>query len=287
MIIQRKGALGDTLFLTPVVREYRKRYPNKALGICSHFHNIFDNSPYVDMKGRNLISSTEETINLDGYYEHRMDKHPTLLYAEKILGDTNLEYKGLELFETEHDRIVVDNWLAQNIDFDKKTVICHLGNTWVKLQDYVIEEIIQVLTQYYNVILVGRGTEYVPKCDGWINLTGDIFNIQRMKHLISKCNLFFGMDSGVSHIASCTPVPQVVCYSFINPEWRRPLNKSNFKAITANCPNQFCVERKKVLDGNEFRGVSCEYQMCSLDIRTSQIFDAIELLMQDFEKVIN
>jgi ADP-heptose:LPS heptosyltransferase len=91
--------------------------------------------------------------------------------------------------------------------------------------------------------------------------------------------LFFGMDSGVSHIASCTPIPQVVCYSFINPEWRRPLNKHNFKGITASCPTPFCAESKKILDNNEFRGVSCEYQMCGQDIRTFQILDSIDILI--------
>lgn len=279
MIIQRKGAMGDVMFLTPVVRELKRRHPDRPIGISSYFYNIFDNSPYVDMAGRNLTSSTEEIINLDGFYENNMDNHPTLLYAGLILGDTDLEYKGLELFETEHDRIIVDNWLQDNVDFDKKTIVCHLGNTWVKVQDYVLEEVIQELVQRYNVILVGRGTEYIPKCEGWINLTGDKFTIQRLKHLISKSNLFFGMDSGVSHIASCTPIPQVVCYSFINPEWRRPLNKNNFKAIVANCPTAFCAEDKKVLDNNEFRGVSCEYQMCSMDIRASKILDSIELMI--------
>lgn len=278
MIIKRTGALGDVLFLSPIVKELKRRNPEQFIGISSIYHNIFDNNPYVDAHGRNLASS-DTIINLDGYYENRMANHPVLLYAHKVIGDGLLEYNGLELFESEHDRIVVDNWLADNLDFDKKTIVCHLGITWVQIQDYVLEEVIQRLVKEYNVILIGRGTEYIPKCEGWINLMGDKFNIQRMKHLISKCNLFFGTDSGMSHVASCTPIPQVVCYSFINPAWRRPLNKNNFKAVVANCPNQFCAEDKKIMENNEFRGVSCEYKMCSLDIRTNQILDAIELLL--------
>jgi len=280
MIIQRLGALGDVLMLTPIVRELKRRNPDEFIGISSYYHDIFDNSPYVDAKGRDLcFKKDEEIINLDGYYEKYMDNHPVNLYAERILGDTELEYKGLEIFETEYDRIIIDNWLADNIDKNKKTVVCHLGNTWVKVHGHVYEEVISYLVNRYNVILIGKGTEYIPKCPGWLNLLGNQYSIQRIKHLIAKSNLFFGTDSGVQHIASTTPIPQVVCYSFVSSEWRRPLNKNNYKALVADCASPACAERRKVIENGEFRGVSCEYQMCSQDIRYNQIINAIELLI--------
>ena len=278
MIIQRLGALGDTLFLTPIVREIKRRNLDEFIGISSYYHNLFDNNPYVDAKGRNLCfkKKDEEVVDLDGYYEKQMDNHPVKLYAERILGDSNLESFALEIYETEYDRTVIDNWLADNIDKDKKTIVCHLGNTWVKLHDHVYEEVIGYLTSKYNVILLGRGTEYIPKSTGWINLLGNQYSIQRIKHLISKCDLFFGTDSGLSHICSCTDTTSVVCYSFISPEWRKPLNKGNFVPIVANCATPHCAEQNKIIENGEFRGVSCNYQMCSKDIRSSQIVDAIE-----------
>ncbi len=281
MIIQRKGAMGDVLFLSPIVREIKKRNPDMFIGISSYYHNVFDNSPYVDAKGRDLCfkEDREELIDLDGYYESHMNNHPVLLYAERILGDSNLESFALDIFETEYDRIIIDNWLADNIDFEKKTVVCHLGNTWVKMHDHVYEEVVGYLTNKYNIILLGKGTEYTPKCTGWINLLGNQYSIQRIKHLMSKSNLFFGTDSGLQHVASCTPIPQVVCYSFISPEWRRPLNKNNYKAIKADCATPYCAEDKKTIENGEFRGVSCEYMMCCKDIRASQIIDAIEILI--------
>ena len=172
----------------------------------------------------------------------------------------------------------IKEYLTKSLKKNKKTIICHLGNTWVKIHDYVYEEVMGYLTNRYNVILLGKGTEYVPKCPGWLNLLGNQYSIQRIKHLISKCNLFFGTDSGISHICSCTATPSVVVYSFVSPEWRRPLNKGNFVPIVARCSTPACAEDRKIIENGEFRGVNCQYQMCCKDVRANQIVEAIELL---------
>ena len=274
MIVKRSGALGDVILLTSAVREYKKRYPDKKLFVNTLYPEVFDNSPYVD--GTNIKTKYEHVIDLDGAYEKHMNVHPILLYSDIMFGCIDYEDMSTQLFETEQDMKTVKNWWDNNIDKNKKTIVCHLGNTWVKIHPHVYEEYLGYIISEYNVILVGRGTEYVPSINGYINLTGNVYSIQRLKCLLSLSDMFFGTDSGISHIASCTPVNQLVCFSFVNPLWRRPLNKDNYISVVCDCDTPACAEKNKIIENNEFRGVTCKHQQCSLNITSNILIDATE-----------
>jgi ADP-heptose:LPS heptosyltransferase len=287
MIIDRKGALGDIILMTPSIREYRRRNPDEYIGIRTLYPEVFLNNPYIDECSKDLHRPNEKVINLNGEYEKNLNRHPIQAYSEAILGDSDYTSWKLDLFPTEDDRCFVDEWWQKNIKTDKKVIVLHFGITWVPLKSEVLEEVIAQLVKKYEVILVGRkiSKEYYPKnMEGVIDLVDKEWSIHKLQWLIQKSEIFFGSDTGIMHIAATTNTPIACCYSFVNPEFRKPFrDKVLFIPIVSNiCPTPFCAELKRIrVPNGDFGGVNCNTFNCAKDMSANNILEAIETINKD------
>lgn len=283
MILSRKGAMGDMLMLTPLVRELRRIYPDDYLGIETLCSNVFLNSPYIDEAKPKINRPKEHRYILDGVYESNFDIHPVDAYARN-LGIT-LKTKKMELFHTESDRCLVNSWWNKTIPNNgKPVVVMHLGLTWVPLQAEQFDKLIDLINHKYNLVLVGQRnhTEYYPKDNSkFFDLTTSKLTIQQLSWLIEKADVYFGTDTGVLHIAGTTSTPICACFSFINPECRKPFREGlPFKWVSAtkHCDTPFCAERnKRTSPSGDFAGVKCDRSFaCAQGITAEMMSKGIE-----------
>lgn len=283
MIISRKGAMGDMLMLTPLVRELRCIYPDDYIGVETLCSNVFLNSPYVDEAKPKIDKPKQKTYILDGVYESNFDIHPVDAYARSL--DITLKSKKMELFHTEEDRLLVDSWWNKTIPNNGKPVIVmHLGLTWVPLQAEQFDKLIALVNHKYNLILVGQRnhTEYYPKDNSkFIDLTTSRLSIQQLSWLIEKADGYFGTDTGVLHIAGTTSTPVCACFSYINPESRMPFRECvPFIWVSAiqYCNAPFCAERNKsTTPSGDFAGVKCDKNFaCAQGITAEMMLKGIE-----------
>lgn len=274
-IIKRTRALGDCLMLTPVIREYKRRNPDEDIYIETEYNNVFENNPNVKKYKTQQFS---KLYNLDGCYEKNFNIHPIDMFGVKLLGDDNFD-KSIEFNYTEKEKNEVDEWIKNKSKRSK--VIMHLGMTWAKLNKEVVNSFIKWLLDRYFLIIVGGGhsDEYYPYTiinDNLVYLSK--WSLGKLKYLMDISYFFFGTDSGVSHIASSSNIPQIVIYGAINPETRKPFRDKIFIPIVGKCENQFCAERnKKMLGNGECHGIICtEQYKCTMNIKFEQIIEKVE-----------
>lgn len=288
MILIRKGAMGDTIMLTPIVRELRLQNPDEYIGIKTFYPNVFDNNPYVDAASNSLTKNGEKIISLDGAYEKNFDIHPVDSYAKAV--GVELSSKRIELFHTDKDRTIIDNWWKNNVPDNKPVIVLHLGLTWVPVQTVVFDDLIDKMHKEYSFILVGQRnhSEYYPKDPSKvIDLTVSKFSIQQLSWLIEKADCYFGTDTGILHVAGTTSTPICCCFSFVNPECRKPFREHvKFKGISATeyCDMSFCAERnKRMCPNGDFGGVICNKNfVCARGIDIDMIINGIREVMGEY-----
>jgi len=286
MIVDRKGALGDMLMMTPALRELRRRRPDEFIGVKTIFPDVFKNSPYVDCATPVLHRAGEHVVNLNGVYEKDFGRHPVAVYAEKIVGDCSFESLNLELFPSESDRVAVDDWWSRNISDSSPVIVVHFGVTWVPLNGTELERAIEELSKAYTIVLVGRRIphkEYYPQNHHLtVNLVDAEWSIHKLNWLIQKADYFLGTDTGVMHIAAATTTPIVCMYSFVHPQFRMPFrNGVPFEPVVGKldlCDTPFCAEKhKRMTPSGDFAGVRCPRQyVCSKSITAEMILGKIE-----------
>lgn len=292
MIIRRKGALGDMILMTPAIRQLRLDNPNIYIGVETFYPDVFSNSPYVNEAARRIIKPNEKVVELDAHYEKNLDQHPIDAYARAILGHNKLNSKMTDLFVTEKDRHYVDTWWKKSIIPGKRVIVVHFGTTWVPIEGKEFDKLLHYLTKRFVVILVGRKIppkEYYPSnLDGVVSLVDQEWSIHQLQWLIEKSDLFFGTDTGVMHIASTTNTPIVSCYSFVNPEYRKPFRDYvDFKAVVgkkSSCSDLFCAEKlKKLLPSGDFAGPRCPIDYaCAKSISSGMMVTQIRATKMPF-----
>ena len=266
--------------LTPIVREYYRRY-GERIGVDTLFLDVFKNNPYVTR-----LSDNSEIINLDGCYEKNFDIHPIEMYALKVFGDVDfIAGKSMELFTTRNDKKFVDNFLKSKSINSRPIMVLHFSRTWAKLKEEILDKITHwFLNMDFCVIVIGSGhqDEYFPYKIIDNNLIFVVnWDIQKVKCLMERSDIYFGCDGGVSHIAStCKNLRQVVCFGAINPEFRKPFDKDIFISITGECDDKFCAEKnKKILSNGECCGISCDKDYkCTREITFENIIDKVNEL---------
>jgi glycosyltransferase involved in cell wall biosynthesis len=261
--IKRTGAMGDVLWMTPVIRQMKRDCPELKIHVYTEYPEILRGNPDVASAGpvRDSFDEAENKIDLDLSYEMNPKQHCVLTYAEKCGVKITDWLPRVYLNDQEGnlaDRIVGNGkWAALHVGPDD----C-IGRT---LTPILVDRIVGYLSAHdWNIFPIQKGE----------------YTFHELAAIISSCGLFVGADSLPMHLAQSARIPTVGIFGSISPEnWLIP-NVAYFKGVTADpmkvgclgCHKEYPVPRTGpfCIRGGE------NTNLCMKRIDENKVFEAIE-----------
>ena len=222
VLLLRGGGVGDLLFLTPALREVRRRFPNCHLhvAVAPHHRRVMQGNPAID-----ALTSRDEAyetaphpflVDLNYYLEAANDQQEVNrvnLFARALglngLADTNLAYAV-----TDEER----EWVAETLRDLPRPIVAvqpHGSNPARHATAERMQQICAALkARGWSVVTVGL---YAP-ADGWGSdlHIGDQVALGQKAAVLEAANAYLGMDSGLTHLANAVGTPGVALYGPID-----------------------------------------------------------------------
>jgi heptosyltransferase-3 len=272
--VQRSGALGDVIMLTPVLKKLHQKHGK--LRLLTHRPEGVHGLPFITEIA--LPGLAVPNINFDLVYEREPNLHPVLAYAEAA---------GIELELWERQPHVA---FAQDspINFVKpNTVILHPAISWASRTfspDFWGEVIAALHDEGYRTITLGGAHTAIAGLASSYDLV-ECTTLPEAAKLISRAALFIGPDSGLMHVAGATSTPIVGLFTSVDPLVRLPWRNSKLGAgcvaVTANIECVGCLARRPAPWTTEpcFR-TGPDIFSCVGTITTEMVMDAVHALMK-------
>jgi len=230
--VQRKGAMGDVLLTTPIVKHLRNTNKNSHVVFMTNTPEVYNNNPYVDEIIKPTSNIDGKLIDLDLVYEKSPKEYIVDAYAKYAFGTTNID-KTIELFETKEDKKKIDALLVD--EKISKYIVVHMATSWanrtMSLEDWKII-INKLILKGYHIVIVGRKGD-LDYSGHNIHSLKDKLSLHEIKCLIAKSDGFVGMDSGLLHVATTTDVPIVGVFTCAKAEYRMPQKDNVFIVKTS------------------------------------------------------
>ena len=206
----RKGARGDVLLTTPILKELKNKYPNSLLVYETDCPDILVGNPYIDRIEKYVPDAKAYDIVLSPRYEVAMSENAIDTMAKQC--DVKLSEKKLEITLSESHI----NWAKNKIDMNRRTIAFHTGRAWAS-KEWPFNKFIDVIRYYsdkgYGIIEVGnKQTQF-----SGIGTNGRGCSIKQTAALIKECCVFVGIDSGCAHLAKAVGTPACVIYGCVHP----------------------------------------------------------------------
>lgn len=224
ILVRRRAALGDVIMSTGVVRELKHRYQCE-IDIATEFPNVYDNNPHVRAIYHTNAMPDPGTydlyINLDDSYELNPLNHYLDSYFYRAFGASTVANKQPELFATESDVEVV-NQFFQNNEIDDYIVV-HIRQWYWPLKNMswdtwyaVFEQIFSARTDI-KIVCVGTAQDGYVEHPLFVDAR-DRLSVQQQKLVMDNARCFVGTDSGPYHIASAGTTNIISLHTHLLPE---------------------------------------------------------------------
>jgi ADP-heptose:LPS heptosyltransferase len=223
--LARGGGLGDVIMCTPVLREIKRRWPERRLRFYTRFEEVVRGLPYIDevLHGE---SAPESALILA--YEHRLPPRGHLI---RVLGESvGIAVEDLRL-DCVVDRALVARFRAAWRGLPRPHVLVNRrGAAWTTNRNWPDDrwsELIARLSRDATVIEIGlkegggrlaalrrrpRGGEREPPPRGnYLDLRGRT-SLAELVAAIAAADMQVGPDSGPLHVAAATGVPSVAIH---------------------------------------------------------------------------
>lgn len=199
ILIKRRGANGDVLLLTPVIRALKTKWPNTEIHVATDCGQVLQGNPLVkSIQPYSRIETRGHVVfDLDLSYEARPEVHIVEAYSDVCGVEVEKDWK-LEIkpdFSKENDSKQIPN-----------SVVVHMGPSWISKtwkQDKWASLLGALLKDSFRVVFYLDSLNTTP---------------QQTAALISRNELFIGIDSFPAHIAQAVGTPSVVLFGSTNPE---------------------------------------------------------------------
>ncbi len=249
-LLYRRGGLGDTLLTFPVLEVLKdKGYRVTAVGNTDYFRIALE-AGWAD-EVRSEIPSEDFDLRIVIAVDGNVSPFP-----RKRIWTVEHYIRSLSLGEERFSKEIPLKPLP-NSPFEGKVVLHPSSGSHKKNPDL---ELFLELEEF----LKGRGFEIVyliGEADLWLEDKVDNY-VKSLDPLwiakaIKSAQLYVGLDSGISHLASYVGVPSVVIYGPTDPIVWRPIGKKVYQ-IYLNlecspcfpdvCSQRPCLDRRSLLD---------------------------------------
>ena len=277
--VQRKNALGDVLWIEPVVRRLARDYFRVV--VVTPYAELFDNYPLKNVsfvkKLHPLLKVFREIsrailgsvgfLDLTMAYEKSPKKHILRAYLDHAgypsepLSYPKIYLSDRELALCEPSRTVVLHLSAPSARKNFRTVA---GIDWVAVKHYLAEKRYQVIGITDSA--VQSGFYHVQRNP----------SLRELIMLIHRCAFFIGLDSGPSHIAAALGKPAIIFFGSVNPEYLQILDKFNGIIMQKPCEYAGCFHSVKEMSQKKCRLVEAPQPAPCCIFTTQEIITAIE-----------
>jgi ADP-heptose:LPS heptosyltransferase len=289
ILIDRRMALGDVIMITPVIREFRRRYPDSWIQVVTNKPEALANNPDVDLvvapDQMQKSDPWDVYVNLNDAYENNVTSHYVDSMLHRAFGSAAEHIdKSLVVNCTSDEQESVDDAITEFANGNDYIVI-HMRRWAWENKNVDIEIWTTFLTRleehYPNLKVVSVGADHdyslSPANPLWVNLNKQL-SIGEIKHLISKSRAFVGTDSGPYHIACSTDTPIVLLSSHLAPEqilpWRDGEFGKNCWVVKSQVECLGCYARQPA----PVRNLTCENEVqwaCAKRFDNLEMFNAV------------
>ena len=220
-VITRKAALGDVLWVEPLIRYFLAK--NEEVILVTDFPSLFQHYPTKKFKAVKKLSlwldicrriekriNFGHFINFNGYYEKHPKKH--ILEAYFLAAGLELErgeYPKLYLNESEKKRVIDEKYVVLHLETQRNLNFRNVyGIDWNFITEFVKQQGYQVVEVAMDPALM-RTSHWFPT-----------HSIRDLIRIIYNASYFIGIDSGPSHLASAMNIPSILFFGSVNPKYR-------------------------------------------------------------------
>lgn len=252
------SSIGDSLGLTALLEQLGSKYPHKKYQIYSRRPEFFFNNPWVTSSHHihDAISPYYEVEPVKtGSWSTKIIKH----YCDQFQLPCPYELRP-KIYLTVEEKQHAKQTLAQ-FDGCKKIAVCLYSSADVRSVRYhVVKSFLKKLQENLNVKLVYFGNEFISNdSENIFDLTIRELNLRHVFALISECDLYVGVDTGLSHAAAAVGVKQLMFYRN-NGCANNAYNNTFYVDSTIQCPetcigpasHTYCLNHTRCLDHYDF-----------------------------------
>lgn len=255
----RKRALGDVLWIEPVIKELAKTC--RLLIVHTKYNELFNNYPLPNVRFKLKLNFFEKmlialsgvwpasriVVDLEGAYERYPNQHFLHAYQKRAGVKIMDQYPELFLSELERNRF-------RNGINGKKFIVIHPENSQLvnyrKVHGVSWADLVRSFnSEGYSVVCLG---DKLSKVVGAIYLET---TLRQLISLLAQAQLFIGIDSGPSHIAAALKIPSILLFGAVNPYYRH--FNGLFKGII--------LKNKCCFDGENHGFASSQNSQCAIN----------------------
>jgi len=208
------GALGDTICISGVLKDLHKK-TNELVTLYTNWPEIFDNNPYIksSLPRNRMLSNLEPCRNVfvNNLYNCNIVKH----YYEQL----GIEYPSVanidtKIYFTDEEIKSAEEELKQFCGHKKIAVGLYSSAPARDVNYEYIKDILKKL-KISGAKLIFFGTKFPHDYDNLFDkfVVGDAYvGLRRVFYLMSKCDLYLGVDTGLFHAAAAVGIPQFVFF---------------------------------------------------------------------------
>lgn len=261
ILVKRKGALGDVILTTPIVRELRRGLSaDSVVNVATDCPSVYLNNPDVGavFPSNHPTQSYDKIVDLDLAYERQPSKHIIEAYSEVAFGADYGPYdRSTVLSPSQQDFEAVDAIMLEKGLVGGKNLVVHMAVTWKNRtwpKEFWNMALARIRSNGINVIQIGAGADHSFDVADWISGEGRVVNltkkltIHQIAALMTRADCFASNDSGMLHVAGTTTVPIVGIFTSAKGEYRVPFRageygwKTTILKPTVNCYG--CLEKE-------------------------------------------
>lgn len=214
ILIKRRGAMGDVLNTTPVVRRLRQTYPQALISVETHHGHVYLNNPHADFISSiqpAIESNKDLIIDLNGVYERDRRCHQIDAYFKHAFGDTDGD-KSVFLFHPTINPIYLE---------PRSYVVIHPNVSWPSrtfLREWWQEVANGLVAAGQTVVVTGTVQDHRISGDGIIDARSRLSLAQQASLIEDSATALCG-PSGIATVVGATNAPLVVLCTITKVEY--------------------------------------------------------------------
>jgi len=234
MIVKlHSGGVRELLALTPVLREFRARFPDDDLFVETSIPTLLDGNPDVTDVGLFFDLKNEQVKDLDMLPMLGARKHISETYSEAVLGDSRMGSFRSTLARAEQDEEDAEGFVDVS-GRDACVPVCLSGGE-PQVREGIIDAVMSGLTD-----MGLRPWKLNSDVSGLWGYYAAIFD---------RCRVFVGNDCDSTYVAMTTKVPMVALFSYRDPALIRPF-RGGIPCELITPPKEVCRDSKVCLAVN-------------------------------------
>jgi ADP-heptose:LPS heptosyltransferase len=290
-LIKRRGATGDVIMTTGIAREVKKAFgDNVNISIATDCLDVYKNNPHIS----NIIpydaadaNKFDWFVSLDDAYENEPGTNFIDAYYYGVFGDLGGIYKNVELFPSDADVEVIDEFIESET-LGEKFIVVHLRNWHWQAKNIAMEVWFDVFAKLFEeqtdfkIVTVGGPTDHSVEHPNFVDARTMRFTPQQLKVLCDRARCFVGIDSAPFWCAAASDTTIVALLTHLLPERIMPhrrcdatYGQTDFKTIAISTLEDCkgCNDRQQ----HPVRQIVCEKgdYPCTRNFDTNAIAKAI------------